>query len=52
LNRTGGVIAYDVDLKSDSATVLFDPNKSSIEDLKQAIADSGFRVRTVREASQ
>jgi copper chaperone CopZ len=43
------VIAYDVDLKSDSATVLFDPKKVSLEKLKQAIAEAGYRVRSVKE---
>lgn len=49
LKQLPGVIAYDVDLKSDSATVLYDPVKVTIEKLKQAIAEAGFRVRAVEE---
>ncbi|MBI4525373.1 MAG: heavy-metal-associated domain-containing protein [Deltaproteobacteria bacterium] len=37
-------MAYDVDLKSDSATVLYDPAKLNIEKLKEAIAEAGFQV--------
>jgi len=45
LKQTPGIIAYDVDWKSDSATILYDPGKVSIEGLKQAIARAGFQVR-------
>jgi len=44
-----GVIQYDVDLKRDSATVLYDPGKVTIEHLKQAIAEAGFQVRGIEE---
>ena len=49
LKQVTGVIAYDVDLKSDSATVLYDPAKVTIERLKQAIAEAGFQVRGIEE---
>lgn len=49
LEKTPGIVAYDVDLKTDSATVLYDPDEVTIGDLKQAIADAGYRVRGVRE---
>ncbi|MBI2087887.1 MAG: heavy-metal-associated domain-containing protein [Deltaproteobacteria bacterium] len=45
-------MAYDVDLKSDSATVLYDPAKASIEELKKAVARAGFQVRAVEELSK
>jgi copper chaperone CopZ len=43
------VIAYDVDLKSDSATILYDPKKVSIEELKQAVAQAGFQAKSIEE---
>jgi copper chaperone CopZ len=49
LKQLTGVVAYDVDLKSDSATVLYDPAKLTIERLKQAIAEAGFQVRGIEE---
>jgi copper chaperone len=49
LKQIPGVIAYDVDLKSDSATVLYDPAKATIDRLKQAIAEAGFQVRAIEE---
>lgn len=49
LKNVPGVIAYEVDLRSDSATVLYDPAKVTIEMLKEAIAETGFRVRAVEE---
>ncbi len=49
LKHLPGVIAYDVDVKSDSATVLYDPAKVNIEKLKQAIAEAGFQVGAVEE---
>jgi len=49
LKQVTGVIVYDVDLKSDSATVLYDPTKLTINDLKKAIADAGYQVRGVEE---
>lgn len=47
-----GIIAYDIDLKSDSAVVLYDPAEVTIDDLKQAIADTGFLVRGVEEVAE
>jgi len=38
-----------VDLKSDSATVLYDPATVTIEKLKLAIAEAGFQVRGTEE---
>jgi len=49
LKQVQGIIAYDVDLKSDSATVLYDPTKVTIEALKQAIAQAGYQVRAIEE---
>jgi len=47
-----GVIKYDVNLKTDSATVLYDPAKVTIEQLKQAIAEASFQVRSVEEITK
>ncbi|MGH7847763.1 MAG: heavy-metal-associated domain-containing protein [Candidatus Binatia bacterium] len=52
LKQVPGVIAYDVDLKSDSATVLYDPAKVTIERLKQAIVEAGFQVRATEEITE
>ena len=52
LKQMPGVIAYDVDLKSDSATVLYDPVKVTIEKLKQAIAEAGFQVKGMEEIAK
>ena len=52
LKQLPGVIAYDIDLKSDSATILYDPTKVSIEALKQAIAQTGFQVRGIEEITK
>lgn len=52
LKQLPGVIAYDVDWKSDTATVLYDPGKVTIEEIKQAIAQTGFQVRGVEEVSK
>ena len=39
-------------MKTDSATVLYDPAKVTIEQLKQAIAEAGFQVRSVEEITK
>lgn len=52
LKQTPGIIAYDVDWKSDTATVLYDPTKVSIEALKQAVVQAGFQVRAVEELTK
>lgn len=52
LKQIPGVIAYEVDLRSDSATVLYNPEKVTIEKLKQAIAETGFQVRAVEEVER
>ncbi len=52
LNQTTGVVAYDVDLGTDSATVVYDPAEATVEDLKEAIADAGYQVRGVREIQE
>jgi len=49
LKQVPGIIAYDVDLKSDSAIVLYNSTKLTIDDLKKAIADTGYQVRGVQE---
>lgn len=52
LKNLTGVIAQDVDLKSDSATVLYDPAKVTVEQLKQAVAEAGFQVTDVEEIAK
>jgi copper chaperone CopZ len=52
LKKTPGVVSYEVDLGTDSATVLYDPDEVTIGELKRAIADAGYRVRGVREIRQ
>jgi copper chaperone CopZ len=52
LKKLTGVIAHDVDLKSDSATVLYDPAKVSVEQIKQAVSEAGFQVRGLEEIAQ
>lgn len=52
LKQVPGVIAYEVDLKSDSATVLYEPAKVTVEELKKAVAEAGFQVRAVEEVGQ
>lgn len=52
LKQVPGVIAYDVDLKNDSAIILYDPAKVSIEGLKQAVVQAGFQVKAVEETSK
>lgn len=49
LKQVPGIIAYDVDLKSDSAIVLYNSTKLTIDDLKKAIANAGYQVRGVQE---
>jgi copper chaperone CopZ len=49
LDGTAGIVAYSVDLGSDSATVLYDRTAVDIDGLKQAVAEAGYRVRGVRE---
>lgn len=52
LKKVTGIIAYDVDLRSDSATVLYDPAKVTVGKLKQAVADAGFKVGAVEEVAR
>lgn len=52
LKQIPGIIAYDVDWKSDSATILYDPSKVTIEGLKQAVARAGFQVKRVEEIAK
>lgn len=47
-----GVFAYMVDLRTNSATVLFDPTRADVPDLQEAVRLAGFRVRSVRELSE
>lgn len=49
LKQTPGVIAYDVDWKSDKATILYDPARVGIEELKKAIARAGFQAKGIEE---
>jgi copper chaperone CopZ len=49
LKKVTGVIAHEVDLKSDSATVLYDPAKATVEQIKQAVVEAGFQVRGMEE---
>lgn len=52
LKQLAGVIAYDVDLKTDSATILYDPTKVTIEMLKNAITQAGFQAKEVEELAK
>ena len=52
LKQVIGVIAYDVDLKNDSATILYDPTKVTIEMLKIRIAQAGFQAKDVEEIAK
>ena len=52
LKQVPGVITYDVDVKSDSTTVLYDPSKVTIDKLKQALAEAGFQVRAAEEVDR
>lgn len=52
LKHVPGVIAYDVDLKTDSATILYDPTKVTIEMLKNAITQAGFQAKEVEELAK
>jgi len=52
LKKVTGVIAHEVDLKSDSATVLYDPTKVTVEQIKQAVAEAGFQVRGMEEIAK
>lgn len=52
LKQLPGVIAYDVDWKSDSATILYDPTKVGIEGLKKVVAEAGFQVKRVEEIAK
>ncbi len=47
-----GVVAYEVDLRSNSATVLYDPATVTIDGLKQAITQAGYQVRGAREVEE
>ena len=52
MKQVHGIIAYDVDLKTDSATVLYDPAKINIEKLKQAVTEAGYKVRGIEELAK
>jgi copper chaperone CopZ len=47
-----GVVAYAVDLRTNSATVLFDPAAVRVEDLQQAVRLAGFRVGAARDVTE
>lgn len=46
------MIAYNVQFDDDSATVLYDPEKVTLEALKAAVTAAGYQPRTVRELEQ
>lgn len=52
LKQISGVISYDVDLRTDSATILYDPTKVTIEMLKDAITQAGFHAKDVEELAK
>lgn len=52
LKQISGVISYDVDLKTDSATILYDSTKVTIEMLKDAITQAGFQAKDVEELAK
>lgn len=52
MKQVPGIIAYDVDLKSDSATALYDPKKVSLQRIKKAIAEAGYKVGGTEEMTK
>ncbi|MBI2856860.1 MAG: hypothetical protein HYX95_00950 [Chloroflexi bacterium] len=42
-----GVLGFEVDLKADSATVLFDGGRVTVAEIMQVLAKNGYRVRQV-----
>jgi len=48
LRNTVGVVKVDVSASDHSATVVFDPEKTSVEDLSKALKQGGYEVRSSR----
>lgn len=44
-----GITSYTVDLKTDSATVTYDPGKTAPDQIVKAVAEAGYRARQVVE---
>lgn len=47
LHKTSGVRQFVVDLKNQSATVVFDPKRTSSESIQSAIRDAGYNAEAV-----
>jgi P-type Cu+ transporter len=52
LKQIQGVVSYDVDLKTDSVTILYDPKRVTIEMLKNAITRAGFQAKEIEELAK
>jgi P-type Cu+ transporter len=52
LKQIQGVISYDVDLKTDSVTILYDPAKVTIEMLRNAITQAGFQAKEIEDLAK
>lgn len=49
LGRVLGILSYEVDLKTDSATVIYDAKVVTTDQIVQAVADAGYRASQVKE---
>ncbi|HHJ51452.1 MAG TPA: copper chaperone [Phaeodactylibacter sp.] len=50
VNPLKGVFKVDASYKESSATIEFDPAQTSIEDIKEAIGETGYTVTGISEA--
>ena len=48
LLKVNGVKKADVDWKIGEARVLYDPQKTSLEQLSQAVVKAGFKVKSMQ----
>ena len=51
LGRVTGVTSYTVEVKSDSATVIYDANAVTAAQIAQAVAEVGYQAREVVEVN-
>ena len=49
LEKVDGVQAANVDLKSESAVVMFNPGETTLESLEEAVASAGYTASTMPE---
>ncbi len=49
LGRVPGIITYTVTLNTDSATVIYDANRVTPDQIAKAVADSGYKAKEVLE---